>query len=280
MTSSELDLLQQLFQRYFEGLSTEAEVAELNRRIASDPVVADQFAQAAVVHMALERQFKQALQIEDASRFLTEPQPAAAEAPQTFVRAHPTPPKTPRLEANRRIPLWAWGTAAAALVLLLAFWLAPREEIRISSGRLTAGDAAVERVPFDVILQTEGAEPTILHLRHRGFVRLEPGTRFSLIRQKEQILVRLQAGEAECTASASSARRPLWVESPVASVRATDSTFTVTVTEIPSAGVTPPPSPTPPWRMHVAVSTGRVEVDAMGARWTLAAGEAQIFGAT
>jgi ferric-dicitrate binding protein FerR (iron transport regulator) len=280
MTSSELDLLQQLFQRYFEGLSTEAEIAELNQRIANDPAVADQFAQAAVVHMALERQFKQALQIEDAARFLTEPPPPVVETPQTFVRAHPTPPKAQRTEANRRVPVWAWGTAAAALILLLAFWLAPRQEIWISSGQLMANDAPIERVPFNVILQTAGDEPTVLHLRHRGSVNLEPGTRFSLIRQQEQILVRLQAGEAECTARVGSDRRPLWIESPVATVRATDATFTVAVTEIPSAGVTAPTSPTPPWRMHVAVSTGRVEVESMGAHWTLAAGESHTFGTT
>jgi ferric-dicitrate binding protein FerR (iron transport regulator) len=280
MTSSELDLLQQLFQRYFEGLATEPEIAELNLRIASDPAVADQFAQAAVVHMALERQFKQALQIEDATRFLTEPQPVAVEAPQTFVRAHPTPPKARRLEANRRVPVWAWGTAAAAVILLLAFWFAPRQEIWVSSGQLMVNDAPVERVPFDVILQADGAEPTVLQLRHRGLVKLEPGTRFSLIRQHEQILVRLQSGQADCTASAQSGRRPLWVESPVATVRATDATFTVAVTEIQSAGVTPPPSPTPPWRMHVAVGLGRVEVDSMGAHWTLAAGESHTFGTT
>jgi ferric-dicitrate binding protein FerR (iron transport regulator) len=278
MTSSELDLLQQLFQRYFEGLATEPEIAELNLRIANDPAVADQFAQAAVVHMALERQFQQALQIEDATRLLVEAPPVAAETPQTFVRAHPAPPTPPRLEANRRIPVWAWGSAVAALLLLLAIGLYPRPDTWISAGGLTANGKLVEGVPFDVILRAEGPHPTVIHLRNRGRIDLKPGTRFSLIRQKSQILVRVQEGSIGCTASASSDRRPMWVECPVATLQATDANFTVSVTEIPNTGTAP--AMQPPWQMQVAVTSGRVEVESMGAHWTLGAGESHTFGAT
>jgi len=146
-----------LFARYLDGLATEAEGAELGRRLAADPACARAFAEASRLDASLGAHFRQ-------------------EKGQSDVRA-----VLQRIQAGRtrrRIALFA-ATAAAALLIVLtpALWLRPAAPpVEVLAGNVVADGAEVTRIAYGVRFIVPGSGQAPLTLGDGSGASLDGGT--------------------------------------------------------------------------------------------------------
>jgi ferric-dicitrate binding protein FerR (iron transport regulator) len=236
-----------LIQKYLDDAATEAELAELEELLCSDPPSAAAFAEATRFAALLER------------RFADEDQ------------AVPLPTTASSTPARRGIP-WRWAAAALVLLavgaggLLLYRVGRPAPDYRLVSGQVRGDLAPGERI------EVQGDDPAVIELPGAVRAELAAGSVFALHAPDGDRgqNVELLAGTGAFDVPSGATFR---AETPAGSVHGAAAAFAVELQgpEGTQSGGRPE------WLLTVAVRAGYVRVQRGDASHTLAAGQRQDF---
>jgi len=286
-----------LIERYFAGLLDEAELADLDRLLIADSSAAASFAGVAREQQRLAAHFRLLRDTAVVDEMLRTAQAAATipTGPEVSPSLHPSASPSSvtrplRHSVSLRHPLFA-----AALVLAMLggglVWFTTRNPVdptagvpqsKIVAGTISygggpaapAGGASIRNgVPFEVA----GASPAVLRLGDGSQAELAPATRAELrgdARAPFEAVV-LERGSARFRvdgATVDDRTDPFRVETPVGSVTARGTEFTVEVRPADALLLAPP-------QLLVAVLAGEVSVDYGSHTYTLGLGDDRIYAA-
>jgi ferric-dicitrate binding protein FerR (iron transport regulator) len=253
-----------LGQRYFDGLASAAELAELEALLRTNPQAADAFAHLGRLEADLSAQFS-----EEPSRL------REAAVLQTIERS------------QRRRRWWGHGirvAIAASFLLLfsgsLLWWLGQPAPVAPQStghvvleGEVLVDGQEVEHLDDGAALMVAGPAPALLRLSDGSRARLEPASEAVLHGASEGVARRFELIEGEGRFIVRKAAEPFLVDTPAGSVRTQESEFSVRLTK---------PEPEDPQTrtrqslLAVRVVTGRAQVETDNT-YSLSAGEKWAF---
>lgn len=291
---------QELIQKYLEALASEAEIAELEGLLATDPEVAAGFAAAARLEAGLAGYFRQQYKIDQVAALLNAPEAPAT--PATGAAAEKTgdpgeprlPPGstfTPRLDRMaeaRRVtgrkprsesPRWK-SIAAAALVLIMgsvAVWSIKHggeEPFRLVSGRLTVAGREVTAIPENAIFEAAGDDAAIIELANSVHIELAALTRATINRKSGRPVMVVKSGGGDFHVS----RNPsdFRVETTFGVVTSEGGRFSLKIVEG-RPGPSSQPASIPLPSLTVVVAEGSVTVEHGGISTRLKAGQQRTF---
>ncbi|HPD16808.1 MAG TPA: FecR domain-containing protein [Planctomycetota bacterium] len=264
---AEADRHHELIARYLDGAASEAEVAELSRRVEADPRAAEALAWAGRLEGWLEQHFRQT-----ASN-------GRARAVVERIEADLVPPASGAGAAPWARWLTAWAALAAVAVLavgVLALWLWPRGAMcRVLSGRVLADGAETRTIARGATIRV--AERAALRLSDGSRATLDPDTRATLHGATEGLRQLVALHEGGGVFRVEKAPGGFQVRTPVGSVTALGTEFSVRL-------LPPTPDGTGDDAMRlrhvalaVAVMAGAVQVQTGEHAYVLGIGDSQVF---
>ena len=282
----------ELIQKYLDGMASEAELAELERRLVSDEEFARALAAAARLDANLHAHFRRQYKMDQVAALLADPDAtdlshetnettAEALAESAFVPTVPTPDEPHRVAGSRpeRVSRgwWKWAVAACLLITTgVAFLtLVPMggQRLQLVSGRIAVAGQTVTKIvtvrEFDVI----GPDSAVIEFTGGGRVELAPGTRAEIRDGLSKPVLKLISGGGEIHIADGS---PFRVETSLGVVSATDAKFTVNLVTTPSERSSSSALERVP-RLTIAVAAGSVTVIQNGTAVTINAGEQRSF---
>lgn len=294
-----------LIHKYFEARLTEAEQAELEALLASDPEVAGAFANAARLEAGLQAFFRTQYKTDQVAALLARSEaetdrapaeapaaapPAARVEPAAMVRS-PLPPGStfiPRFSrdtASRRAGIarhferaaGRWKPIAAALLVLAvaAVWLSrpPDSRFPIAAGRVVIAGREVSAIPAGTIFEVAGPAAAAIQLPDGARLELAPQTRAALRRDANRLVMRLATGGGDFRITA---EHPLAVETALGTVTCTQGRFSLEFLAAFPPGISPAGAVQVP-RLAIVVAEGSVSVERAGTATTISAGQQQVF---
>ncbi|MBI3864884.1 MAG: FecR domain-containing protein [Planctomycetia bacterium] len=304
MTMLPQDRADDLIQKKLEGLATEAELGELELLLAADSQVALDFAEATRLHASLAAHFQKQYKIDQISQLLNEADPshAATEAnagDRAGEPAHPAAPagstfvprrglaeeprrNSPARRPNPLTPIAGRANWIVAALLVLAagaaVWFSggkgDSEEPQLISGIVTVSGNAVRTVPVGALFEVTGREEAVIGLPGGAHLELAATSKAAILRDGQKIVVQLVAGKGQFFAPAD--QPALRIETPLGSVSAADSRFTLELTTTTTQEILTTESRRSP-QLFVTVASGSVTFDRGGVKLTVNAGEEQVF---
>jgi ferric-dicitrate binding protein FerR (iron transport regulator) len=285
---SALERGHELIQKHFEALASEAELAELERLLATDDEVANAFAEAARVHAGLQSHFRKQYKIDQVGALLDAvDRPGAPDAVplrrgSTFVPRYAGRLASRRSGIGGSLATFAragkWTAAMIVLVATIAgLWsLRPAyvEPIRLVSGRVAVGGRDVAVIPDGVEFEVQGAGSAAIALPGGARITLSNATRAAIRRDAGRTVVHLVWGGGDFEVSAG--QTALRVETVLGATTSTEARFSLDLVTTPSDRLSSTEPLTPP-RLTVTVAQGSVVVEYAGASTTLSAGEQRVF---
>lgn len=299
----------ELIQKYLDGLNSESELAELERLLATDPEVAQAFAEMARLHANLQDYFRKQYKMDQVAALLNAPEPPlsttggepdgqssrpaqpdkAIEPPtpssSTFTSRYTGPVKTRRGAVARQLNAIArkWKPIAVAALIMVtgaAIWISKNSDNqrpRLISGRVTVAGRDVSQIPDNFQFEVTGHEAAVIQLPGGARIELVAATRAAFRRDRDQFVLQLESGGGDFRVEPD---QPLLrvetVLGVVTVVTAEEGHFSLDlVTKLP-AQVSPTISLELP-RLVVAVAQGSVRVQQGDMETTLSAGEEHIF---
>lgn len=296
---------QELIQKYFETLASEAELVELEGLLAADPEVAGAFAETARLHAGLQSHFRKQYKIDQVAELLgtsdsnlasasgipresagaparrsAEPElPLSRDSAFVPVESHLIKPRRYRSwkRSDRSTRSWKWIATLALLLLLgIGFWTFKDsfgERPRIISGQVTVAGREVGRLPeretFDV-----GENGAVIEIPGGVRVELQKSTRAMIRRDAGRFVLQLASGSANFHVAHST--RPFDVETILGVLSTSEGRFSLDlVTTLPEQ-ITPTERLRLP-TLAVVVAEGSVRVTHAGIVTTLAAGDRHDF---
>lgn len=296
-----------LIQKTLDRLITDAELAELEGLISTDPVVAEAYARAMRLDECLKVHFQRQYKIDQISRLLDKDNagsrgegPDAAPAPadsvrsaaptnssgSTFVpqRGAPVEPRRPRtlplVLRLPRVPARTKWIAAAVLLLATgtAAWFAfpggSAAGPRVASGRIVVLGRPVIRVPQGEWFEVDERNGAVLELAGGSRIELANSTQGRFHRNAGRGVLQLLRGGGKFHL-ASGGQPSLWVETRLGRVSATDGRFSLILTGTSDVQFSTEPK-TPP-QLTIAVVSGTVLIERDGVVTTLSAGDERTF---
>ncbi len=293
-----------LIQKYLDSLASDAELLELESLLASDPEVAEAFADAARLSASLQEYFQKQYKIGQVAALLEAPDSAAAAAPAERNGGGPglagAPVVVPLPPGSAYVPIYAqlekarrsrnaprptrparrWASLIAIVLLLsmgIAVWSLRSPDAlqpRLISGRITAAGRLVKAIRADREFEVTGKEGAVIELPGGARIKLADAARVTLRREGNQTVVQLISGAGEFDVPAD--HPEVIVETTLGVVATIGGRFSVDlVTELPELFKLTKP-PTLPL-LIVAVAKGSVTVERAGMKTELSAGEVQEF---
>ncbi|MSR59503.1 MAG: hypothetical protein EXS05_17985 [Planctomycetaceae bacterium] len=301
-----------LIQRYLDGVSSEAELAELEQLLATDLQFASAFAEASRLHAGLEGYFRKQYKIDQVAALLAASQPVSSAAdrpaggrsdgppvPERLVKpaSPPVPTFVPgyrwwsnsrgvRIESRpanafQRLSRYRWQWIAAAMLLLTlgTFLWSSRNQaqdrpFQIISGRVAVAGREVTEIHENALFEVVGQGAAVIELAGGTRVELFPSTRATFRRDSMRLLMHLESGGGDFSVQPD--QPAVQVETVLGMVRSEGSRFSLDlVTVLPKRF-----SPTAPvWlpTLSVVVAQGSVTVEHAGVATRLAAGEQRVF---
>lgn len=302
---STTDRSRELIQKYLEALVSEAELAELEELLATDPEAANAFAEAARLHAGLESYFRKQYKIDQVAALLAEPGQSAGPAEQPAGKSddasRPDAPVESTVQpASTFVPLngglsdarraafarryagaghrWKWIAAAALLFVIgIAIWSsrgAKNERLRLISGHVTVAGRAVTEIPEDTLFEVVGKEAAVIQLPGRVRIELVPATRALVRRGPNRPVVQLASGGGDFRVQPD--QSAFRVETMLGVVTTTGGRFSLNLAGMGSpqfSSTAPVQAPS----LAVVVAQGSVTVEHGGISTTLSAGQQQVF---
>ena len=272
---------QELIHRYLEGLSSAAELADLERLLAVDPAAADMFAESARLHAGLQGYFQRQYRMNQAGALLGGdlPPAQAATTGSTFVpqfggpRAARSADREPRTAGR-----WKWIAAAVLLLAVgIAAWTSRdtgAARLRLVSGRVTAHGRELADIPPHVQFEVAGQEPAVIEFPDGTRMELAAATVAGFRREPQRFVLEVASGGGRFGVPPGGP--VLRVETQLGAVTTAGGRFTLDLVTTPPPGISPTiPLPLP--RLAVVVADGSVTVEQAGVVTILAAGEQRVF---
>lgn len=300
------DRSHELIQKYLEALASEAEIAELEGLLATDPEVAVEFATAARLEAGLERYFRQQYKIDQVAALLNDPasllsravgqpgermgdppqsdEPVKSPLPSgsTFIPRYARPIDLRRAGIARRLHAAAqhWKPIAAALLLLtlgVAIWTSRRagdEPLRLVTGRVTIAGREVTEIPENAMFDVAGQDAAVIDLPGGARIELVTTTRATIRRDPNGLVVQLVSGGGNFHVVRN--QSAIQVETAFGVVSSAGGRFSLDLAAmLPVPSSQSPTSPAP--SLTVVVAKGSVTVQRGGVSTTLSAGQRQVF---
>ncbi len=299
---------QDLIQKYLDLAASESELAELEQMLAADAEVAIAFAEMARLHASLQGYFQKQYKMDqvaallDATAAAKAPavdQPTGTAAPATsgnssieqplprrttFTPRYLGPVKPQRGIIARQLDAVVrhWKPVTVALLVLVigtAVWIANNRSddgLRLVSGRVTVAGRETRRIRANEEFEVANHEPAVIELLDGARIQLAAATRAAIVRDKDQIVVKLESGGGSFRVE--SGQPSFRVATRLGDVTTDAGKFSLDfITTLPE-----PVSPTAPMqvqlpRLVVAVAEGSVTVNRSGVMTTVAAGEERVF---
>jgi ferric-dicitrate binding protein FerR (iron transport regulator) len=272
--------------------------------LASDPEVAEAFADAARLHASLQDYFKRQYKIDQVAALLDAPETATTPPQTDGSGVNPGQPGAPivsplpadsayvpiyaRLEKARRSrnaprPASAarrWASLTAVVLLMsmgVVIWSLrspAAQQPRLISGRITVAGRAVNEIPADRTFEVAGEETAVIELPGGARIELAAAASVMFRRDGSRTVVELVSGRGEFDVPAE--HPEVVVKTAVGVVTTTGGKFLVDlVTELPAQVKLTEPPPLP--QLTVAVALGSVTVEHSGGKTNVSAGEVQVF---
>jgi hypothetical protein len=291
---------QELIQKYFDARASDAEMVELEKRLAADPEFAAMFADAARLNAGLEQHFRKQYKIAEVATLLESPEqsPANATSASRSRAASAFVPAPAKLIAERLArsasarqfarprgnPWWRRITAAALLLLAIGgvYWLLQRpgsNEFRLLSGHVAMSGQEVATVSENALFAVAEFGPATFRLPGGGQLKLAAGSAAHFRRHSDRIIVQVVSGGGEFDLSQS--RATVHVETVLGTISGAGSRFSVDVAsasprEFSSTAVVSVPNRALP-NLTVSVVEGSVTVESHGVVTIVRAGETRMF---
>jgi ferric-dicitrate binding protein FerR (iron transport regulator) len=296
--------IHELIQKYLDALASEAELAELEQLLATDPEVAHEFAEMARLHANLQDYFRKQYKMDQVAALLNAPEPSQS-APvgksngesgksnepssplrSTFTPRYTGPVKSRRGEFARHFDavVRQWKPFAVAVLILVmgvAFWSARNsggEQPRLISGRVAVAGRNVTQLADNAQFEVMGHEAAVIELPGGARIELVAATRATIRREANQFVVKLASGGGDFRVQPD--QPSLRVETVLGVVTTVVTTnegqFSLDlVTTLPKQVSSTMPIQVP--RLAVVVVQGTVTVERAGISTTLSAGQEHIF---
>ena len=291
----------ELIQKYFEGLASDSELAELERLLTTSPAVASAFAETARLHAGLQRHFQRQYKIDQVASLL---QAAESESPATNRPPSPepvrsarpegpaggTPPArstfvpvyTHRAETSRRRRLAAIRVSKVIAALLLvavgvAVWISERTHsapLRLISGRVSVAGREVAAIPVSLIFKVVGHDQAVIELPGGALVKLAPATRATIHRRADRAVLELKTGGGDFVVQPD--QPAIRIETEVGVVTTASGQFSLDLMTAPVSPISPSISMPLP-SLAVVVAEGSVTVEQRGRPTILSRGEQRVF---
>ena len=292
--------IHELFQKYLDALASDSELAELEHLLATDPEVAQAFAEMARLHANLQDYFRKQYKMDQVAALLNAPDPlqsptggrpngepgkpneGSSPLRSTFTPRYTGPAKASRGKFTRQLDaaVRKWKPIAVAVLVLVmgaAIWSARnqgREGPRLISGRLAVAGRDVTQVPDNVLFDVVGHKAAVIELPGGARIELIASTRAAIRRDADQFVVKLSSGGGDFRVQAG--QPSFRVDTELGVVTTNTGQFSLDlVTTLPKQISPTVPIQLP--RLVVMVAQGSVTVEHAGISTTLAAGQEQVF---
>jgi hypothetical protein len=290
MPNSDRD--QELIQKFLDAQASDADIAELEKRLVADPEFAAAFASAARLNASLERHFRKQYKIAQVATLLQSPEhnPAApvsafVPAPARLIKSRLERVASARQFTRPRGNPWRRGALAAALLLLAiggAYWSMHRPEsdrFRLLSGQVAVAGREVAAVSEEVLFEVAGPGAAVFGLPGNGRLELASKSQTLFRRDSDRIIVQVASGGGEFDLSA--VRAHVRVETSLGTITTAGSRFSLAVVTAPPADFSPAEFSSTAFqsfpRLTVAVAEGSVLVEYHGVSTIVRAGETRVF---